>query len=456
MLIKEDSNVKFKKLAFRLLIGVLFSFELFAPLMVIAETFDSSQVVVETIEAESEDENPSIITSSSPIDDTIDNLLIPEIPDPEILETESTISVEAIQAENWHKDENVHILTIKISRSTPFNEWIDVDGLGLLTNFRLTDVVVKNENGVLSGGAEILNRSTILTYGEPGTFFIKVFAHFTNVTDVTVDENNYFDFGRFSVSYRTTNQDVIGEADSLTSVLLKAGVVQENHMDTVGNPLVDTYTFFGMPGDDYSIPARNVPELAEYRLVDIQGEVDGTFTIEPIAIDFIYTPKRLEFSALNHLDFDFGEVYQSGYGQTIFAENETAPTFVISDYSRSTTWNLQVSQPEGFKDSSNGNVLEGAVVTLSGFRNIASVHGTIRLNQSEIELSPASSIIATMVNPFNDEENGETIIGIGDVEQGHLTGVKLTLRGNTIQNIGDYHTSIVWELVGDPTLGVGE
>ncbi|WP_179447870.1 hypothetical protein [Listeria monocytogenes] len=45
---------------------------------------------------------------------------------------------------------------------------------------------------------------------------------------------------------------------------------------------------------------------------------------------------------------------------------------------------------------------------------------------------------------------------IGDVSDDELTGVKLSLLGNTIQNIDEYLTTLVWELVGDPTLGAME
>lgn len=438
--------MKCKRLAFKLLIGVLFSIELFTPLMVIAETFDSSQIVGDTIEAESEDEHPSIITSSSSIDDT--NLSITEITEQEILENENTMTVEAIQTENWHKDEYVHILSIKISRSNLENEFIEIQGLN--DAFILSDEIVITGNPHIYGN--LMPGQKIMIFGDTGDCTVEVFAKVTNVADVVVDQNNYFDFGKLAATYFTTSNSFIAEANSLNSVLLKAGIVQVNYFNTDGESLANSHTIFGIPGDNYSTVPR---DFDEWRLVDTHGETEGFYTLEPITIDYTYTQKRLVFSALNHVDFYYGEVNQSSSTQTIYAKGEQAPTIVISDYSKSTIWDLRVSQPEGFKDS-HENVLEGAIVKLSGFKNIASVHGSIRVNPNEIELSSSDSSIATMFNPFGDEENGETIIGIGEVEQGHLTGVKLTLNGNTIQNIGDYHTSIVWELVGDPTLGAGE
>ncbi len=176
----------------------------------------------------------------------------------------------------------------------------------------------------------------------------------------------------------------------------------------------------------------------------------GKYVQKDYEVVFVIEPNTLEFERVEDVNFDFGQVKQSSRKQTVNAQGKNAPKITLSDYTEGKSWQLLVSQPEGLKDG-KGNKIKGATISLEDVRVIDTVHANV-LTANRVELSPSEKVVAQMVNTTGKQEKGITDIQIGESRDQQLSGVRLTIPRNTVVNEGNYSASIVWELVGDPTV----
>lgn len=176
----------------------------------------------------------------------------------------------------------------------------------------------------------------------------------------------------------------------------------------------------------------------------VQLEYEVPFTVEI---------GHLMLTEIANAEFYFGEVQQSSRSQRVAAKGHTAPIITISDYSDATNWALYVSASPFI--SQDEQTLKGASLTLNNLHIIETVHSELQLSSKEIELTQSPQMIANMSNPENGygEENGQSVIQIGEVKEGRLSGVDLRLPANTSMDTGTYQATLTWELIGDPTLG---
>lgn len=115
-------------------------------------------------------------------------------------------------------------------------------------------------------------------------------------------------------------------------------------------------------------------------------------------------------------------------------------------------WELQVLQPNQLADAS-GHELIGATITLSGLRYVNATAATPIVNQNEIVLGAAAQTLATADAA---QGSGAWALALGQSNgEGHTDGVVLRIPANTTANNTEYSTAIVWELVADPTTGIG-
>ncbi|EPH94784.1 hypothetical protein D920_02756 [Enterococcus faecalis 13-SD-W-01] len=112
-----------------------------------------------------------------------------------------------------------------------------------------------------------------------------------------------------------------------------------------------------------------------------------------------------------------------------------------------TGWELRVSQPQGFYDN-EGNELAGATLTLKNLRYVDTnnapvpTNGEIILNTEEQTIAKADEI----------QGAGAWSLALGNpTDKGTTDGVVLDIPANTIKNVTTYSTSIVWELIAEPT-----
>lgn len=146
-------------------------------------------------------------------------------------------------------------------------------------------------------------------------------------------------------------------------------------------------------------------------------------------------------------DILFEDVKQSSTQQLSSGKNQAGgiPRIQITDTSPAETWTLRVSQPKAFSDAS-GNTLAGAYMTLDNLS--VSGDSDLLIADKEIVLGEEAEEIAWFFN--HDDSNKK---GITDIQFGKLdSGMQLVIPRNTIQNSTDYHATIQWELVSDPTL----
>lgn len=115
-------------------------------------------------------------------------------------------------------------------------------------------------------------------------------------------------------------------------------------------------------------------------------------------------------------------------------------------------WELQVLQPNQLADAS-GHELIGATITLSGLRYVNATAATPIVNQNEIVLGAATQTLATADAA---QGSGAWALALGQSNgEGNTDGVVLRIPANTTANNTEYSTAIVWELVADPTTGIG-
>ncbi|OQO69579.1 cell surface protein [Enterococcus villorum] len=115
-------------------------------------------------------------------------------------------------------------------------------------------------------------------------------------------------------------------------------------------------------------------------------------------------------------------------------------------------WELRVSQPNSFRDSAD-NELAGATLTLNNLRYVNSVNaptvtgGDIVLNSDEQVLAKADET----------QGAGAWSLALGNpTTEGTTDGVTLDIPANTIKNVTTYSTTLVWELIADPSANLPE
>lgn len=160
-------------------------------------------------------------------------------------------------------------------------------------------------------------------------------------------------------------------------------------------------------------------------------------------------------------NFDFGKiknvsseiVQQAQLDRLWSGESEVGRVpFVATEDRRGSErlgWELQVSQPNQLIDAS-GHELQGATISLSGLRYSSSSASAPIANQNTITLSSAAQTVATA---DSTQGSGAWSMAMGTEDQGNTNGVVLRIPANTTKNDTMYSTSIVWELVADPTNG---
>ncbi|MGJ0996290.1 WxL domain-containing protein [Enterococcus casseliflavus] len=146
-------------------------------------------------------------------------------------------------------------------------------------------------------------------------------------------------------------------------------------------------------------------------------------------------------------DILFEEVKQSSTQQLSSGKNQAGgiPRIQITDTSPAETWALRVSQPKAFSDAS-GNTLSGAYITLDNLS--VSGDSDLLIADREIILGGEAEEIAWFFDHDDSNKKGITDIQFGKMD----SGMQLVIPRNTIQNSTDYHATIQWELVSDPTL----
>lgn len=111
-------------------------------------------------------------------------------------------------------------------------------------------------------------------------------------------------------------------------------------------------------------------------------------------------------------------------------------------------WELRVSQSTPLKDAS-GHELQGATITLSNFKYANPTEKTPVVNQNAVVLDETTQPLATA---DASQGAGAWTLALGNPDnEGHTDGVVLRIPANTAKNDTVYSTSIVWELVADPT-----
>ncbi|EPH94658.1 hypothetical protein D920_02845 [Enterococcus faecalis 13-SD-W-01] len=192
---------------------------------------------------------------------------------------------------------------------------------------------------------------------------------------------------------------------------------------------------------------------AQIQVTQKKGEYQFSYNYE---VSFSIEPGALELSELTNADFNFGEIKQSSRLQEVFAKGNEAPAITINDYSDASQWELQVSRTP-FLDKENRE-LEDTALTLKNLKVSETVHKGLEIALDDVLLDQTPAPIGTMINQngINGTENGQSVIQIGEAENGILTGISLLLPANTPIDAGTYQTTITWELVSDPTLSGGK
>lgn len=159
-------------------------------------------------------------------------------------------------------------------------------------------------------------------------------------------------------------------------------------------------------------------------------------------------------------NFDFGkiknvsnEIVQEASLDKVWSGNneEGRVPFVATEDRRGSDrkgWELRVSQPAQLQDES-GHELKGATITLNGLRYANSSETVPVANQNQIVLGAEAQTLATA---DATQGAGAWTLALGQSDgQGQTDGVVLRVPANTIKNNTAYSTSVVWELVADPT-----
>lgn len=151
--------------------------------------------------------------------------------------------------------------------------------------------------------------------------------------------------------------------------------------------------------------------------------------------------------------FNFGKVTKLSRNQSVPAltEEEKIPTITIYNFSNNSDWVLNVSA-DPFLNKENRE-LEGATIKLQDLKIIETVHKNLRVSSRPIEIGEIAQPIVFLSSSDNisRDEKGISVIQIGQLENGLIEGLSLTLPDNIPMDAGKYRTIIKWELVTDPT-----
>lgn len=135
-------------------------------------------------------------------------------------------------------------------------------------------------------------------------------------------------------------------------------------------------------------------------------------------------------------DSDFGQVQNGAY--------KDVPAFVsIADQrNNSTGWNLSVSSTKFVNKSDSSIVLKGAYITLSDTHYAGSATDKPTAT-SNLELSSDQELISSS----DAGAYGSWSLALGSVTSNKKSsGVNLTVPKNSVRNLGDYSTTVVWTL----------
>ncbi|MBE9909345.1 WxL domain-containing protein [Enterococcus casseliflavus] len=160
-------------------------------------------------------------------------------------------------------------------------------------------------------------------------------------------------------------------------------------------------------------------------------------------------------------DFSFGSIKNTSSAVTLSAQLDKLwaedgsevgrVPFVTTEDLRGTSrqgWELRVSQPEQFKDA-DGNELQGASLSIGGLRYASESTAAPTVNPNTIVLNESEQAVATA---SSTQGVGLWSLALGKAnDDGGTDGVTLDIPANTVKNNTDYTSSIVWELVADPS-----
>jgi hypothetical protein len=160
-------------------------------------------------------------------------------------------------------------------------------------------------------------------------------------------------------------------------------------------------------------------------------------------------------------DFSFGSIKNTSGALTLSAELDKLwaedgsevgrVPFVTTEDLRGTSrqgWELRVSQPEQFKDA-DGNELQGASLSIDGLRYASESTAAPTVNPNTIVLNESEQAVATA---SSSQGVGLWSLSLGKANsEGQTDGVTLNIPANTVKNNTEYTSSIVWELVADPS-----
>ncbi|MBF0015415.1 hypothetical protein HAX42_14505 [Enterococcus casseliflavus] len=368
---------------------------------------------------------------------------------------------------NWHKEDHVKLIdAIYYARasSSDMEEQIQVVFPSVFWQASEFIVIVRDVSGIdRSSWFEITNSTAVLQprhlvtiRGRTGTpvfsgqlFVIEVYGKLGTARTFSANETGFFEFGTPTLSLAhnfNVQQEVVRTNQPIQK---KAANLTVTHTDVNGNELTERQLTYGVPGDLYETEPK---EFDGYSLKEVVGDVVGEFRTEEIShVNYIYEKQTgvLEIQSLDGFDFNFGEVKTSSKQQVVMSVNKLYPRIIISDYSMVTSWSLRVSATPFI--SSSGKELPIIDFSLFSVDIVETVHQGLTIKDN-ISISQIPSVIAEMDNS-NNNEDGLTILQVGEIHENEIKAASLTLPSNTPIDTGDYNSSITWELVGDPTLG---
>ena len=177
----------------------------------------------------------------------------------------------------------------------------------------LTTYIDKNVTGykldkVINSGEKVINNDLVVkVYYVKDTFKFRVEYYYEdiNTSGYTIDKSlteygeaeykseisDYTDNTKYGYEFNSTSKLplIISEKEEENVIKVYYSRLNSNVIvimeDEDGNKLKDVFTVTGKVQDDYNI---ETPEIPDYSLVKIEGDVQGEFTEEDIIVKFIY------------------------------------------------------------------------------------------------------------------------------------------------------------------------
>lgn len=382
------------------------------------------------------------------------------------------IGISTVPIINWHKDEYVKLIDatyyarassiglieqIQVQFPTTFwhtsdffVEITDEFGMSCLPWFE----VVKNESIIAKNQRVTITGKTDSPVFNGRLFKVAIYGKLdeSKTLSLSVNETSFFEFGTPQLRL-FHNYNIVQESVSTNQpIQKKAANLIVKHTDVYGNELTDEHTIHGIPGNIYETESK---EFDGYILKEVVGDTVGEFRTEEISsVNYIYEKQSgsLEIQSIDGFDFNFGEVRTSSKQQEVSTVDELYPRITISDYSMATFWSLRVSATPFL--SSSGKELPIVDFSLGNVDIVETVHEGLTIKEN-ISISQTPSVIAEKDNS-NNNEDGLTILQVGEERENEIAAAFLTLPSNTPIDTGDYYSTITWELVSDPTLGGGK